>query len=108
MREKNDNRFKVIQAAKKKLIESTNITDSPDEMKVIDNFLFRCWQMGWLRCFEPTEDDQSVVYAHWELFNHKELDMRMVCSNCGCVHFLREYEKYCPICGAKMDGDEHE
>ncbi len=43
-----DNRFEVIAAYKKKLIESTNIETSPDEMAVIDNVLFRFWQLGWL------------------------------------------------------------
>ena len=43
-----DNRFKIIDKAKQDLINSTNIEDNPDEMKVIDSFLFRCWQMGWL------------------------------------------------------------
>lgn len=43
-----DNRFKIIELAKKDLCESTNIETSQDEMKVLDNILFRCWQMGWL------------------------------------------------------------
>lgn len=43
-----DNRFEVIDKAKKDILESTNIGDSLDEMKVLDTFLFRCWQMGWL------------------------------------------------------------
>ena len=43
-----DNRFEVIDKAKKDILGSTNIGDSPDEMKVLDTFLFRCWQMGWL------------------------------------------------------------
>lgn len=43
-----DNRFKIIAKAKEDLIKSTNIETSSDEMKVLDNFLFRCWQMGWL------------------------------------------------------------
>lgn len=43
-----DDRFKIIEKAKKDIIESTNISTSEEEMKVIDNFLFRCWQMGWL------------------------------------------------------------
>lgn len=50
-----DNRFEVIEEAKKHLLESTNIEMSPDEMSVIDNFLFRCWQMGWLRQYETFE-----------------------------------------------------
>ena len=43
-----DNRFELIERFKKKLIESTNIETSPEEMKAIDNLLFRFWQMGWL------------------------------------------------------------
>ena len=43
-----DNRFEIIAAYKKKLIESTNIQESPEEMAIIDNILFRFWQMGWL------------------------------------------------------------
>lgn len=43
-----DNRFEIIAKAKQDLLESTNIQSSKDEMKVLDNFLFRCWQMGWL------------------------------------------------------------
>lgn len=50
-----DNRFEVIEEAKKDLIDSTNIEMSPDEMSVIDNILFRCWQMGWLRQYETYE-----------------------------------------------------
>lgn len=43
-----DNRFEIIAAYKKKLIEGTNIQASPEEMAVIDNILFRFWQMRWL------------------------------------------------------------
>lgn len=43
-----DNRFEIIAKAKAHILESTNINSSPEEMKVLDNFLFRCWQMGWL------------------------------------------------------------
>lgn len=47
-----DNRFEVIAEAKKDLLESTNIEMRADEMAVIDNILFRCWQMGWLKQYE--------------------------------------------------------
>ena len=39
---------KVIERCKKKLLEGTNIESSPEEMAVLDNILFRFWQMGWL------------------------------------------------------------
>lgn len=40
--------FEIIAKAKQALLDSTNIDTSPEEMRVLDNFLFRCWQMGWL------------------------------------------------------------
>ena len=47
-----DNRFEIIKKAKAELLKSTNIETSEDEIKVLDNFLFRCWQMGWLERYE--------------------------------------------------------
>lgn len=47
-----DNRFSVIERAKKDLFESTNIEMVPEEVKVIDGILFRYWQMGWLKRYE--------------------------------------------------------
>ena len=52
----NDGRFEIIERAKKHILEATNIEMSPDEMKVLDNFLFRCWQMGWLDKYKSRED----------------------------------------------------
>lgn len=47
-----DNRFEIISKAKKDLLKSTNIESSKEEMDVLDQFLFRCWQMGWLEQYE--------------------------------------------------------
>ena len=44
-----DDRFEIIERYKKELIEATNISTSPDEMAVLDDILFRFWQMGWLK-----------------------------------------------------------
>lgn len=52
-----DNRFELIEKYKAKLIEATNIEDAHDEMAVIDNILFRFWQMGWLDMLEKPELD---------------------------------------------------
>lgn len=43
-----DNRFEIIDKAKEDILKRTNISSREDEMKVLDSFLFRCWQMGWL------------------------------------------------------------
>lgn len=48
-----DNRIITIEKTKQALIKGTNIEDSPEEMKVLDNILFRCWQMGWLDRYAP-------------------------------------------------------
>lgn len=53
-----DNRFEIIAKARKDIIEATNIESSEDEMKVLDNFLFRCWQMGWLDKYDDTKVDR--------------------------------------------------
>lgn len=43
-----DGRFALIAKYKQKLIEATNIESSPEEMAVLDEILFRFWQVGWL------------------------------------------------------------
>ena len=54
-----DNRFEVIEKAKKHLLSSTNIESRKEEMKVLDNFLIRCWQMGWLDKYNDTKHSNS-------------------------------------------------
>ena len=44
-----DDRFEVIKRAREHIIDATNIESKPEEMQVLDNLLFRCWQMGWLK-----------------------------------------------------------
>ena len=47
-----DDRFGIIKRAKEHLLKATNIEGSKDEMSCLDSFLFRCWQMGWLKQYE--------------------------------------------------------
>ena len=60
----NDNRIEVIAKAKEHLLEATNIETSPEEMEVLDNFLFRCWQMGWLKKYDSSYEPEKKVVAH--------------------------------------------
>lgn len=53
-----DNRFEIIDKAKKHILDATNIESSKDEMKCLDNFLFRCWQMGWLDRYSEREESE--------------------------------------------------
>lgn len=55
-----DNRFELIEKYKQKLIEETNIESAPDEMKVLDDIMFRIWQMGWLDKLEQQTAQQWI------------------------------------------------
>lgn len=50
-----DDRFEIMEKAKEDLLKKTNIDTSKDEMDVLDSFLFRCWQMGWLDKYKAKE-----------------------------------------------------
>lgn len=67
-----DNRFELIEKYKKKLIEATNIEDSPKEMEVIDNILFRMWQMDWLDKLERQIEPTMYGYSLEELLAFSE------------------------------------
>lgn len=54
-----DNRFEIIEKTKEHLLNATNINTSPDEMKVLDSFLFRCWQMGWLDRYDSKPESST-------------------------------------------------
>lgn len=54
-----DNRFEIINKAKEALLKETNIARDGQEMAVIDNILFRCWQMGWLDKYDDTKHSNS-------------------------------------------------
>ena len=69
-----DNRFEIIDKAKKHLLEATNIDTSPDEMKVLDNFLFRCWQMGWLDRYAEQTEPQTCDDCIWSVCNYNKVD----------------------------------
>lgn len=61
-----DDRFELIGRAKSKLLEGTDIESRPEELAVLDNILFRCWQMGWL-------DELRDADTRWrELFGTPE------------------------------------
>lgn len=66
-----DNRFEIINKAKQHLLEATNIDTSPDEMKVLDNFLFRCWQMGWLKDYECESESRKSDQELYKIGFHE-------------------------------------
>ena len=70
-----DNRFEIIERAKKHLLDATNINTSADEMKVLDDFLYRCWQMGWLDRYDTADTPQTeAVVKPYKPTNREILD----------------------------------
>lgn len=63
----------------------------------------------------PAADVQPVKYGHWEEEDTMPYDNFVVCSECGMNLSYQNYTKeewqesfkYCPCCGAKMDGEEN-
>ena len=89
----NDNRFELIEAAKKRLIEATNIESSPDEMKVLDSILFRMWQMGWLPGSKIKESTRNV------LLEMRDFPDEAVCNFAKRISDSMAQDNYCNICG---------
>ena len=52
-----DNRFILIDKAKQDLLKKTNIESDKKQMEVLDSFLFRCWQMGWLEKYNEVGEN---------------------------------------------------
>lgn len=47
-----DNRFEIIAKVKEHLVKATNIEMQPEELKYVDNVLFRLWQLGYFDSVE--------------------------------------------------------
>ena len=61
-----DNRFEIVKRAREDLLQSCNIGTSGVEMAVLDNILFRAWQMGWLDKYEP-DYKERMKKEYWQL-----------------------------------------
>lgn len=95
----------IIEKAKRELIDKTNICDSPEEMQVLSDMMFRLWQMGWLdKIFQETE---PVKKGRW-LSKNGEF---FFCSRCRHEAYDVQdgrqigvlLSPWCPECGARMD-----
>lgn len=74
------------------------INDDPELGRVIEENIMRL----------PPADVVEVVHAQWEIpifiDGNDALDPRVKCSECGAVEAAFARWKYCPNCGARMDG----
>lgn len=62
----------------------------------------------------PAADVAPVVHGQWDdsgRYTFPSGNTAVRCTNCGCALTESEYHlydwNYCPICGAKMDGDSN-
>lgn len=57
----------------------------------------------------PTVDAVAVVHGKWHI-DKSFMPFICTCSECGAVYDIDgAFEwHYCPICGAKMDGEKHD
>lgn len=86
-----DNRFELIEKYKRKLIEATNIEASQDEMAVLDEILFRFWQVGWLKKLEYPILDLDKYEYHYD--------------HTDCIWYRPEARNRCPAtCAQYRDG----
>lgn len=59
-----DNKFRVIARAKKRLLQAMNIAEDKKELEMLDSFLLCCWQMGWLKqCEEEIEKEDLKTFS---------------------------------------------
>lgn len=101
-----DNRFEIIEKAKEKLLNATNIEDSKEEMKVLTNILFRMWQAGLineekleinkLQKENSIEEDIKILEEMIENANIENMDM----NDCfggehieAIEHILSDYKR---------------
>ena len=61
----------------------------------------------------PAADVAPVVHGRWDdsgRYTFPSGNTAVRCTNCGCALAESEYHlydwNYCPICGARMDGDD--
>ena len=55
--------------------------------------------------FEEAVDAVEVVHGRWEWIPTDECVSVLTCSACKKTEGASIFNKYCPNCGAKMDGD---
>ena len=90
-----DTRFEVIAKAKEALVNGTNISSSPEEMAVLDNILFRAWQMGWLKKYEPDYKERMKT-EYWELKDRYTKLHNM------CIKYEAGTLDFTPICSLEL------
>ena len=95
-----DNRFEIIAKAKEALLNETNIARDEQEMSVIDNILFRCWQMGWLDKYEAVRllANDDTKYSNSENIGNNLKPFNLEAAKAGKPICTRDGRKARIIC----------
>lgn len=80
-------KIEAVGRAKEELLRSTDIESYPAEMEMLDTFLNRAWQMGWLK----TEEAPYIVRLRKEYrqlkTKHKKLEDTCIKYAAGTLEF---------------------
>lgn len=100
-----DNRFEIIAKAKEALLNETNIARDEQEMSVIDNILFRCWQMGWLDKYEAVRllANDDTKYSNSENIGNNLKPFNLEAAKAGKPICTRDGRKARIICFDQKD-----
>lgn len=77
--------------------------------KWTESVMYKDWVQSAI-AYSPAIAAAPVVHGRWEfpVFTDEDngLDPRVKCSECGGIEAAFARWKYCPNCGARMDGGE--
>lgn len=80
-----------------KYIQLSNVLEILRQLNV-DDFVYDAIQSV------PLEDVAPVKHGKW-IDMKVRLNHALICSVCGCGYGVMYEYKYCPHCGARMDGE---
>ena len=86
--------YDFITTIQKECLEATNMTENEAW-----SFGFRCWQLGYAK----QKKGKWVDNGERDILG-VPTPFAISCSECGSSAGAK-WNKYCPNCGAKMDGD---
>lgn len=85
-------------------IERKAVLDAYDEVQRRNG----PWRFETLIESVPAADVAPVVHGHWQPTGYPFMSECEDCSKCGYRTVYGHRFKFCPYCGAKMDGGQHE
>lgn len=87
-----------------RLIDAESIPYVKSEDGVLNDYAFR-YDINNLPAYT---DAEPATHAEWEYYSGFMINSHYRCSNCHTPryeHYAINEFKYCPSCGAKMDGE---